>query len=257
MNKKFISLSISLVLATSIMCACNTSNSETSESSTNDYGIEVGDIITFGHYEQDHDYTNGMEDIEWIVLDTNENGMLLLSRYAIDYGIYNDTYFDTTWETSPIRSWMNFQFCNRAFSSEEQERILTTTVSNPDNPDSGSEGGNDTQDRVFFLSVEEMETYFGHGDDLEHAFYTTNSYAMAEATNEARYDGVFAYEDFSNHNENNRSILSNCYWWLRTPGDDNRRVATVGPDGIVNEFGDGVDYYRNGIRPALWLSYEE
>ena len=45
---------------------------------------QVGDIITFGNYEQDNKTANGKEAIEWKVLEKDQNGkMLLISRYAV------------------------------------------------------------------------------------------------------------------------------------------------------------------------------
>ena len=45
--------------------------------------VAVGDIIQFGHYEQDNNLDNGSEAIEWIVLDYDEanHKVLLLSKY--------------------------------------------------------------------------------------------------------------------------------------------------------------------------------
>ena len=34
------------------------------------HNAKVGDVITYGHYEQDGDETNGAEPIEWIILET-------------------------------------------------------------------------------------------------------------------------------------------------------------------------------------------
>ena len=52
--------------------------------------IEIGDYISFGRYEQDNDSTNGVEDIEWRVLDkatvdsNGKNCILVISRYVLD-----------------------------------------------------------------------------------------------------------------------------------------------------------------------------
>ena len=46
----------------------------------------INNIVTFGHYEQDNDLSNGPEEIEWIVLDFDEKDhkALLISRYGLD-----------------------------------------------------------------------------------------------------------------------------------------------------------------------------
>ena len=44
----------------------------------------IGEILSFGAYEQDNNTSNGKEEIEWIVLDKKDDRMLVISRYALD-----------------------------------------------------------------------------------------------------------------------------------------------------------------------------
>ena len=71
----------------------------------------VGDIIVFGHYEQDNKTKNGKEPIEWRVLDIDAAGQLLvISDKVLERKKYNETnpgYRGITWEKSTIRSWLN------------------------------------------------------------------------------------------------------------------------------------------------------
>ena len=48
-------------------------------------GCSVGDEIVFGTYEQDGDSNNGTEDIDWIVLDRNDNKALVISKYSKEH----------------------------------------------------------------------------------------------------------------------------------------------------------------------------
>lgn len=65
----------------------------------------VGDIVTFGHYEQDNDTTNGKEPIAWRVLDKNDEGQyLIISEKVLDVQPYNTTNLFITFEKSTIRS---------------------------------------------------------------------------------------------------------------------------------------------------------
>ncbi len=67
--------------------------------------MAVGDIVTFGHYEQDNDTTNGKEPIEWRVLDKNDEGQyLIISEKVLDVQPYNTTNLFITFEKSTIRS---------------------------------------------------------------------------------------------------------------------------------------------------------
>ena len=69
---------------------------------------EEGEYVIFGAYEQDNDLTNGPEPLEWEVLDVNEKGTLLISRYVLDAKAYNEELLDTTWAECTLRQWMNF-----------------------------------------------------------------------------------------------------------------------------------------------------
>ena len=59
-----------------------------------DYGeeelAEKYESIKFGKYEQDNSLDNGKEDIEWIVLEKNENKFLLISKYILDKIQYDE-----------------------------------------------------------------------------------------------------------------------------------------------------------------------
>lgn len=130
----------------------------------------VGSYVTFGNYEQDNDFRNDSEAIEWLVLDVQGSKVLLLSRYGLDAQQYNTEWAGTTWEKSTIRSWLNDSFLNTAFTAEKQEAILTTVVYNNKSEgysDWDTDGGSNTLDKVFLLSCAEANKYLGvtYGDD--------------------------------------------------------------------------------------------
>lgn len=117
----------------------------------------VGDIIKFGKYEQDANEENGKEEIEWTVLDTENNTILLVSSKLLDYKSFyeGETGY---WNESEIRQWLNNDFINESFTAEEQKHIrlvniVTTVYSNPLERFT-------TEDRVFLMSAEEVEKYF-------------------------------------------------------------------------------------------------
>ena len=189
---------------------------------TVDEPVQVFEYITFGHYEQDGDESNGPEPIEWMVLSEEDGRMLLLSRYILDYQAYNVDYDDVTWETCTLRKWLNEDFYNAAFDASEQEQILTVTNSNPENvsPYSNSVGGNDTEDKIFLLSSDEADTLF--------------------------------------INDDARAVVDCDWWWLRSPGYINNRAAVVLTIGEIYNHGHIVsfNYYDHGVRPAFWLDLD-
>ena len=117
-----------------------------------------GDIIIFGTYEQDNDESDGTEDIEWIVLDNTDGKLLVISKDILNYMRYSET--TTVWEYSDIRTWLNGEFYDLAFSDDEKSSIVLSVVDNPGNPYFGTSAGTGTNDNVFCLSYDEAYTYF-------------------------------------------------------------------------------------------------
>lgn len=125
--------------------------------------IDEMDTITFGSYPQTDESGNTKQPIEWIVLERYDNRALLLSKYILDCKKYNSENTAITWEKCSLRNWLNNDFYLEAFDSNEQNRILTTNVINSNNSSFGTYGGNNTNDKIFCLSIEEIRKYFGDG----------------------------------------------------------------------------------------------
>jgi hypothetical protein len=193
--------------------------------------ITVGSIVTFGRYEQDLHSKGSREPIEWIVLDVQENRLLLISRYALDCITYGSRQESVAWETSYVRTWLNNQFLNAAFSEEEQKAILFTEVDNSKNQGYihyEGDGGPNTQDQIFLLSYAEAWKYFYQSSDRG-----------CRPTKIAVKRGAFE-----------SSLSGNCPWWLRSPGYMEDYVAAVDVDG---NRGSNVKYGAMAVRPAMWV----
>ena len=190
-------------------------------------------MITFGNY--------GGEDIDWIVLDENEDGMFILSEKILDEKEFNTDVYDLTWEESGLRKWLNDDFYNSAFNSEEKERILKTHVKNLDNPEVFyAVGGKDTEDNVFLLSFDEIYRLFDNNDDAD---------LRAGATE-------YAIENGARPAENNY-----CFWWLRSPGSADRNGVAgfmfINHIGEYEKFEGMPVYCSLGVRPVIWISKDE
>ena len=208
--------------------------------------INVGNTVIFGHYEQDNNRSNGKEELEWIVLDKKNGQILILSKNALDIMAYYENNRNVTWEDSLVRWWMNSTFLNTAFSRAEQSQILTTKVVNNDNSSSGVDGGNNTNDKIFSLSIDEVKKYFGsdYSDRLK-----CQLTAYATAKNELIQKNVNVTP------KNSIPMSSDCrYWWLRSPGMYAYYAATVSFSGSMNTSGNGVYDKRSAVRPALWIT---
>lgn len=193
---------------------------------------QVGDIITFGTYEQDNKTANGKEEIEWKVLEKDENGkMFIVSRYALDCRHYHSKIEQVTWETSDIRSWLNNDFYSTAFTKSERAKIKTTTLENRDNTDYNTDGGNDTKDKVFLLSIDEAKAYLP--STVERVCIATK-YAESQGSQL-------------------ESLTRSCRWWLRSPGSTLYNASFVKLDGFILQLGTPVSVEKRSVRPAMWI----
>lgn len=167
------------------------------------------------------------EPIKWRVIKCENGEALLLSDIVLDKQKYNKRLKKVTWEKSTLRKWLNKKFMNRAFSSSEQEAIHTTKVINEDNYYYKTDGGNDTLDKIYLLSLSETD------EEKEYGF--TDSYGMT-----IKYSNYADLDDYQ-------------YWWLRTPGEKNISAAAVDMSGKAYGGG-GESDMELGIRPVLHLN---
>lgn len=130
--------------------------------------LQVGDSFTFGTYDQNGNTSDGKEPIEWTVLAVEGDKALVITKLgleAISYGpaMDLDAYEDPTlcWETSTLRSWLNDDFLSQAFSQEEQLSILESEIKTSD-----AHGECTTKDRLFCLSIDEADRYFGSNEAM-------------------------------------------------------------------------------------------
>ncbi len=191
--------------------------------------VEVGQTMLFGNYPFYAD--KSIKQIEWHVLHVEDDRALLVTRYNLDLKPYNSDHEEVTWENCSLRQWLNSKFLNTAFSEEEQEKIVLSNIKNNDNSEYGTEGGNDTKDRIFLLSVEEVEKYM-------------KDISMRESVSTKYAKGQGAYVNGAN---------GSSWWALRTPGYDNACMATITIDGEISLDGDGVDSTDYALRPAMWI----
>ena len=167
------------------------------------------------------------EPIKWRVIKCENGEALLLSDIVLDKQKYNKRLKKVTWEKSTLRKWLNKKFMNRAFSSSEQEAIRTTKVINEDNYYYKTDGGNDTLDKIYLLSLSETD------EEKEYGF--TDSYGM-----------TIKYSNYAD-------LCDYQYWWLRTPGEKNISAAAVDMSGKAY-LGGGESDMELGIRPVLHLN---
>ncbi len=208
--------------------------------------FSVGNYVTFGTYPQ----TSAGSDqtpIEWLVLDRDGDNALLLSCYGLDAKPYTTKYTSIRWEECTLRTWLNDDFINRAFTAAEQSAILLTNVDNSSNQCYSSwstSGGNNTQDKVFLLSYAEANKYLGvtrNDSNNTKSRVTPTAYAISQ--------GVWTSKGYKT---TDGEVAG--FWWLRSPGFSHDSEAEVDTSGAL--FDNNASYGGGSVRPALWVNIE-
>jgi hypothetical protein len=116
--------------------------------------FERGNIVPFGGYT-------------WRVLDLQEGKALLLCEKVIEQRAYNSSGGEAkkgnTWAECGLRDYLNSSFYNSL--GQDKTQVAEMLVVNYDNLWYGTAGGEDTSDRIFLLSIEEADRYFGDSED--------------------------------------------------------------------------------------------
>lgn len=255
-------LAVCLVMAMLPTAALAADTGKAIQLVTNDGAGNIGggqaDNVYFGNYYQSNDSTK--EPVKWRVL-ANANGQLfLLSDQNLEVFQYHTENESVTWERSTMRSWLNGygassnaggssgidytgdNFLDAAFSDKEQAAIAETAVVNDDNKDenygTNGDGGNDTTDRIFLLSIAEADnrSYF---PKLSNSRFSANTAYVADGGKLKCY-------------MNEAGELDG--WWLRSPGFDNLMAAFIEEDGGGVYEGDPVNTKGTAVRPAFNLN---
>ena len=205
------------------------------EAEDTDDTVGVGDIITFGTWEQDTDKRNGPEPIEWIVLEVSGSKALVISRLGLVHCQYSQSSGGQTWANSTLRGTLNHDFYSTAFTAEEKNAILMTSVhegKNQQDPAHPSTRiGSNTKDRIFILSYAEIIRYFPTAE--ERKCYVTE-YTRKNA----------------NHSKSITGENYTCWYWLRNPAYDNNAGA-VDWDGTIDTC--FISHKYGVARPCCWV----
>jgi len=199
--------------------------------------MQIGDKIVFDKYN-------------WNVLDIKNNAALIITEGIIEHRRYHDAYKEITWAECSLRKYLNGEFYDR-FNAVDQSRIIPVINKNLDNQWYGSRGGEDTEDRIFLLSLEEVSCkYFG---DSSSKLYNPGK--------NQRY-----WFERKDENNSKRIAVNNkeewyYWWWLRSPGRVNKKAVYMFPNGNIGIQGNNIfkgniaeGECRGGVRPALWLN---
>ena len=207
----------------------STSDGEPSE--TYSYQVNAG-------YTKNNVYWFKYEKIKWLIISNNSGKAQLLSELQLDAQSYlnidtqrseatdyqgnkkTGTIYQNNYQFSSIRSWINQDFYNTAFSDKEKDLILTTTVDNGvdsvrDNEADKSFVCDNTEDKLFLLSFKEcssnlLTNYEANGSD----------YALSQGLISYVSDNVTHYASYwmrsPAQNSGEARIMSSSYYQYET-----------------------------------------
>lgn len=182
--------------------------------------LEVGQYFDFGYY--------GDENMVWQVVDIQDGKALIVCKNAVEAMAYNETGEAVSWEECSLRTWLNDEFYNVAFTDEERSHIVLTNLSTSGSETYNTTGGNDTYDYVFIPGYfDELWTYFSREADRPCIItvHATENYEQEDAME--------------------------CIWWTRSPGEMQNQIMYITPKGAVKS----TKYVgkKYGVRPAMWI----
>jgi len=167
-------------------------------------------------------YTMGLwnnKPMEWLILDVQKDKALLIAKDCLVEAPYNEKYNSVTWEQCSLRNIVFPHLLEQIFDDTERDRVLLCKNKNTNNKRRNTPGGADTDDKLFLLSIDEVNQYFPYDD-----------------ARIADFEGEVAW------------------WWLRSPGFDGFSAACVDCDGSVIDDGSDVIHTGGAVRPAFWLN---
>ncbi len=181
--------------------------------------VRTGQIVEFGTFEQDGNYYNGYEPIQWQVLDVQGSYALLVSRFVLDWRYFNAGNSQAYWSNSDICYWLNNDFLFSAFNDAEYSQIAN--------------GVGPVAEKVFLLNEQEVRRYFA-------SFNSRVSYPTTACLNNGAYTWA---------------STGGCYWWLRDTLTSGSYVLVKGITGSGDYDLKGQTEHQNrrGVRPALWV----
>ena len=231
---------------------------------------KAGDSLTFGSYPQDEN-SDTPSPLTWLILEFTDDAVLLLSKYVLEQYQYHEYYEAVTWSGSHVRSYLNGfgaehngnGFIDRAFTVEERQWIKEVTNKNLEVDFSGiTYSSDDTQDKVFLLSNDEVLQYFPTNKSR---IASPTAYAIhppeGSGRNNIKVCQVTCLDDDScsqsDCNSDGINVqmcskeLCGSEWWLRSPGSTPRSAACIKEYGSVgNNY---VSEVHLGLRPALYV----
>lgn len=199
--------------------------------------IKIGTVMTFGRYEQDNNTENGPEAIEWIIYYINQKDVYLISKYILDVRSFENKSASDGYSSSALRSWVEGDFLEEAFTWEEWEYLKIQELDTPSNASYTTiYQGNAVKSKMGIFSLKELPIYLGN--NLGAKIY------QAEGTPYALAQGL------------TKSSQGYSPWWTRSMGKSRYYAGFVQTNGSFSFEGAAVDSQNIGVRPVICFSLD-
>ena len=185
--------------------------------------VNIGDEVEFGRFPSNNNFE--MQPLKWIAVARENDMTLLLSKDCL-FMLESDlaTYSYKKWSNSSIRKMLNNGFMDMAFVSEERDHICKVSNSTTYFVRKGKVDTEQTKDKVFLLSKEEVEKYLQEEKDRTSQF-APRAVMFGDDTS-CKYD--------------------RDYWVTRTP-------TGYGVEGVSISKGFFTNRGSGYCRPAMWV----
>ena len=207
-----------------------------SSSSGSYHDVAPGKTITFGHYDQDGNVSNGVEPIDWLVLDVSGSKAFVVCNCGLFNAKYTEHSKQQVWENCDLRATLNSSFLYEAFSQAERDAIQLTYVDN-----SAAQGdpsavsyrgyGNDTYDYLYLLSYAELVRYLPTQNDR-----------VVQICKKFRDKGLGSPEYVLG--------MRTCNYWLRHPVFKNNAGGVTWSGTVESAY---MNFPSCMVRPCCWV----
>ena len=249
---------------------------------------EIGDLVTLGTFDT-WPYNEKTEPMKWRVIDKDGDKLLILCEQLIDVFSYNTNpdlkdLDKVTWENSSLRAFLNDpEGFLLMFTDEEIAKMQTTHLENKaanaelmkywgdfeDDPSiniipnystmavQDLEDDPDTDDKIFLLSFQEVEKYFGEATE---AYEGDGAYPFDSMPASSKWIAYITQTIAYNVNTGFGMYDFNTYggaWMTRTlctDHHDEKMVTYITAQGQVFCY---YSYVPMFIRPAVWISAQD
>lgn len=203
-------------------------------------GVTTWDCVYFGNYSQSSTFEK--KALEWRMLSVDGDDAFLLADRNLDAKPYNEERKDVIWKTCTLRKWLNEDFYNEAFDAEEKKAVQETRVVNGYSDEHGTEGDNDTTDKVYILSETEV---------CSAAYGFDTKFRMSKIRESKNTDFVKTNNAYTSTVS---STSGNGRWWLRSSEYYSENAKFVDCHGGAPDDYYYVDLNYIAVRPALHIN---